>query len=150
MDNQRIFDKLENTDHNLTTALIRWMVGFVFLSEGIQKLVQPEIRGAGRFEKIGLPAPEVLGTLIGTTEVFYGTLLVVGFFVRIAALPLLTIMAVALISTKWPILTSQGFGEAAHASRTDFCMSIGSLFVLLRGAGGWSLDARRTLHKNSL
>jgi putative oxidoreductase len=42
-------------------VLIRLMVGAVFLSEGIQKFLDPAARGAGRFEKIGLPAPAFLG-----------------------------------------------------------------------------------------
>jgi len=39
-------------------ALIRLMVGAVFLSEGIQKFLFPDQLGAGRFLKIGLPLPE--------------------------------------------------------------------------------------------
>lgn len=100
------------------------MVGLVFLSEGIQKWLQPEIRGAGRFERIGLPTPELLGSLVGTTEIVCGLLLVIGFYARAAAVPLLTIMAIALFSTKLPILIHDGFWEAAHATRTDFCMTL--------------------------
>jgi len=37
-------------------ALIRLMVGAVFLSEGIQKFLFPDQLGAGRFLKIGLQA----------------------------------------------------------------------------------------------
>ena len=38
------------------TILVRLMVGLVvFLPEGIQKLVFPEILGAGRFVNIGIP-----------------------------------------------------------------------------------------------
>ena len=48
----------------VSTALIRYIVGLVFLSEGIQKWIQPDIRGAGRFDEIGLPAPEFLGSAV--------------------------------------------------------------------------------------
>ena len=48
-----------------STILIRMMVGAVFLSEGIQKFLYPATRGAGRFEKIGLANPELLGS-VGT------------------------------------------------------------------------------------
>ena len=134
---------LRRTDALVSTALIRWMVGLVFLSEGIQKWLEPELRGAGRFEKIGLPAPEFLGYLVGSTEILCGFLLVIGYYARAAVIPLLAIMAVALLSTKLPILLEKGFWEAAHAARTDFCMSIGSVFILLRGAGWCSADQRR-------
>lgn len=96
----------------------------------------------GRFEKIGLPWPEFLGYFVGATEIVCGLLLVVGLHTRAAAIPLLVIMAVALVSTKVPILLNEGIWEAAHAARTDFCLTIGSVFILLRGAGRWSGDAR--------
>jgi hypothetical protein len=37
--------------------LIRFMVGAVFLSEGIQKFPFPADLGVGRFVKIGIPSP---------------------------------------------------------------------------------------------
>ena len=30
----------------------------------------------------------------------------------------------------------------AHEARTDFAMLLGSIFLLIVGAGAWSLDAR--------
>jgi putative oxidoreductase len=51
-----MFKKLINTDREKTTVLIRLMVGAIFLPEGIQKFLFSETLGAGRFEKIGLPA----------------------------------------------------------------------------------------------
>ncbi|MFM7054357.1 MAG: hypothetical protein ACKOX7_06415 [Bacteroidota bacterium] len=50
--------EISTTDQSRTTILIRMVVGAVFLSEGIQKFLFEELRGAGRFEKIGLPSPE--------------------------------------------------------------------------------------------
>ena len=123
------------------TILVRLMVGAVFLSEGLQKWLFADLRGAGRFEKIGLPAPEILGHFVGGTEVICGLLILLGLLTRIAALPLLVIMMVALVSTKWPILLSDGFWVSAHAARTDFSMFLGSLFLLIVGGGKWSLDA---------
>jgi len=29
----------------------------------------------------------------------------------------------------------------AHEARTDFCMLLGSIYLLIEGAGTWSLDA---------
>jgi hypothetical protein len=44
------------------TVLVRLMVGLiVFFPEGIQKLLFPEILGAGRFANIGIPHPELMG-----------------------------------------------------------------------------------------
>jgi uncharacterized membrane protein YphA (DoxX/SURF4 family) len=41
--------------------LLRFLVGWVFLSEGIQKFLFPAALGAGRFAKIGLPVPQFTG-----------------------------------------------------------------------------------------
>jgi uncharacterized membrane protein YphA (DoxX/SURF4 family) len=51
-------------------------------------------------------------------------------------------MLVAISTTKIPILLKSGFWSMAHEARTDFAMLLGSLFLLLVGAGWWSLDAR--------
>ena len=45
--------------------LVRILVGWVFLSEGIQKLLFPAALGAGRFVKIGIPAPQFTGPVRG-------------------------------------------------------------------------------------
>ena len=39
-------------------GLIRLAVAMVFISEGIQKFLYPAVQGAGRFAKIGIPAPD--------------------------------------------------------------------------------------------
>jgi putative oxidoreductase len=43
------------------TVLIRIMVGWVFLSEGVQKFLFPAALGVERFAKIGIPAPQFFG-----------------------------------------------------------------------------------------
>ena len=43
---------------SLAILLIRILVGWVFLSEGIQKFLFPATLGTGRFAKIGIPAPQ--------------------------------------------------------------------------------------------
>jgi hypothetical protein len=37
-------------------------------------------------------------------------------------------------------VTSYGFWSTAHEARADFCMFLGSAFLLIVGGGGWSLD----------
>jgi uncharacterized membrane protein YphA (DoxX/SURF4 family) len=122
-------------------VLIRLLVGAVFLSEGIQKFLFPAEVGAGRFEKTGLPSPEILAPLVGGFEIACGMLVLLGLFTRLAVVPLLSIMAVAIYSTKIPILLKSGFWKMAHEARTDFSMTLGALFLLVAGAGAWSVDA---------
>lgn len=134
--------RLMRTDGSKWTLLIRLAVGGIFLSEGIQKFLFPDQLGPGRFEKIGLPNPEVLGFVVGGFEILCGALVLVGLLTRLAAVPLILIMSGAIVATKMPIMVKSGFWKMAHEARTDFSMLMGALFLLLVGAGAWSLDAR--------
>lgn len=116
------------------------MVGVVFLSEGIQKFLFPEKLGSGRFEKIRLPNPEFLGPFVGTFEIACGTLVLFGLLTRLASTPLIIIMLVAIATTKVEILLNDGFWKMMHESRTDWAMLLGSIFLLIKGGGKWSVD----------
>ncbi len=132
--------KIISTDASKTTIIIRLMVGAVFLSEGIQKFLLPAIRGAGRFEKIGLPSPEFLGIFVGAFEIVCGALILIGLLTRLASVPIIVIMLVAMASTKSEVLAEKGFWEMMHGSRTDWAMLLGSIYLLIRGGGRWSVD----------
>jgi len=121
-------------------VLIRVMVGAVFVSEGIQKFLFPAARGVGRFVKIGLPAPEFLAYFVAVFEIVCGILILAGWLTRLAAIPMIINMLVAIGSTKIPILLQSGFWQMAHEARTDFSMLLGAVFLLLTGSGDWSLD----------
>jgi len=139
-----MINKILGTDHSKTTILIRLMVGVVFLSEGIQKFLFPVLRGAGRFEKIGLPSPDFLGGFVGTFEILCGTLILIGLLTRLASIPLIIIMLVAITTTKTEVLADKGFWEMMHGIRTDWSMLLGSVFLLIKGGGYWSVDKRLT------
>jgi putative oxidoreductase len=127
----------------MPVLLIRLMVGAVFLSEGVQKFLFAEQLGVGRFAKIGLPAPQLLAPFVGGCEIMFGALVIIGLCTRLAALPLLAVIATAIATTKVPMLMHEGFWKTAHEARTDYAMLLGLLFLLIVGAGGWSVDARR-------
>ena len=124
-------------------CLIRILVGWVFVSEGIQKFVFPAQLGVGRFEKIGIPSPHFMAPFVGTVEIVCGTLLLVGLFTRLAAVPLLAVILVAIATTKIPMIAKSGMWSMLHEARTDFSMVLGLVFLLITGAGSWSADARR-------
>lgn len=145
--------KFTATTAPAAVVLIRLMVGGIFLSEGIQKFLYPVELAAGRFAKIGLPWPEVMGPFVGGVEVVCGLLVLFGFLTRLAVVPLIITMCVALVSIKVPILLGQeflgftlrplpryGFWSMMHESRNDLCMLLGSIFLLVVGAGRLSLD----------
>jgi uncharacterized membrane protein YphA (DoxX/SURF4 family) len=122
--------------------LIRLMVGWVFLSEGIQKFLYPAALGVGRFVKIGIPAAQFFAPFVGVVEIVCGSLLIVGLLTRLATIPLLIDIGVAIATTKIPMLSRAGFWGTMHEARTDFCMLLGLLFLLIAGSGRLSLDER--------
>ncbi len=122
--------------------LLRILVGWVFLSEGIQKFLFPVTLGAGRFAKIGIPVPQFTGPFVGIVEIVCGILVLVGLFTSLASVPLLINISVAIVTTKFPMFLKQGFWAAMHEGRTDFCMFVGLIAIMLLGAGSLSLDER--------
>lgn len=122
------------------TILIRISVGFIFLSEGIQKFLFTDELGEGRFLKIGIPFPFVIAPTVGATEIFCGLLVLIGYRVRYAALPIIFIMIIALSVTKIANIPEQGFWEVAHGARTDFAMLMSGLFLWFSGSGKYSLE----------
>jgi len=74
---------------------------------------------------------------------------------EIGSYSLIIDISVAILSTKIPILLGHGFGRftvgklptygfwsMAHEARVDYAMLLGSIFLLIVGAGTWSIDAR--------
>ena len=137
-----VSSRIISTSAPASVILVRLLVGLVFLSEGIQKFLFPDALGVGRFIKIGIPAPEIMAPFVGVFEIGCGALLLVGWLTRLAAIPLTIDILVAIATTKIPLLIKSGFWAMAHEARTDVCMLLGSLFLLIVGAGLWSVDAK--------
>ena len=121
-------------------VLVRWLVGWVFFTEGVQKFLFPAALGVGRFEKIGIPASHFFAPFVGVVEIVCGLLVMVGLFTRVAVLPLVIDISVAIATTKVPMLAKTGFWGTMHEARTDFCMLLGCLFLIAVGSGPLSVD----------
>jgi putative oxidoreductase len=136
------FVAVDRTNYKLTRAIsiIRILVACVFLSEGIQKFLFADSQGVGRFIKIGIPAPGVMAPFVGIVEIVCGGFILFGLLTRLAAIPLIIDMLVAISTTKIPILLEKGFWAMAHEARVDWSMILGSIFLLIVGSGEWSLD----------
>lgn len=135
-----IIKRIIQTTNDNRSLMPRLIVGLVFLSEGIQKFIVPELVGVGRFERIGFENPEFLAYFVASFEIVCGVMLLAGLLTRTASIPLLVIMFTAITTTKIPILMNKGFWEMAHASRTDFAMTMLLVYLMIYGAGRLSLD----------
>ncbi|HEX3759581.1 MAG TPA: DoxX family protein [Kofleriaceae bacterium] len=135
-------------------VLLRLAIAFVFITEGVQKFLDPELFGAGAFVKIGIPYPQILGPVVGGVECAAGALVLIGLFTRWAAFALLVDMLVAIAATKVPILLGYGFWRfaapsgntgfwpAAHEARLDLMLLFGCALLLSIGPGVISFDER--------
>jgi putative oxidoreductase len=131
--------------------IIRLMAGSVFFWEGILKFVYVN-QGVGRFTKLGFPFPEITAHWIATGEIIGGLLLIFGIFTRFVSFYFIIQMLVAVLSTKIdlyfgtsplpmpPAPPKMGIWAVLHEIRSDFAQILCCLFLLLEGAGRWSLD----------
>ena len=125
---------------DIPTLLCRLAVGLIFLSEGLQKYITPDATGVGRFTKIGFSNPSFWAYFTGSFEMVCGTLILIGLLTRLAAIPLLIIMIVSFITTKYPELIEKGFWFMAHDYRTDFAMTLLLIYLIIYGGGKKSID----------
>jgi len=124
-------------------VLVRIAVGLIFFTQGVLKYIDPNM-GVNRFTKIGFSHPAFTAHFVGAFEMVCGALVLVGFATRLAAIPLLVVICTAIATTKIPELSrpNQGFWFMVSDARTDFSMLMSLLFLIVAGAGCWSLDAR--------
>jgi putative oxidoreductase len=96
---------------------VRIVVGWVFLWSGWTKLnILP--RMIENFRSWGIPAPEFFTPLASGIEFAGGILLLIGLLTRFAAVPMMIVMVVAVVSAKWAdvdsLETFLGFDEVAY------------------------------------
>ncbi len=140
------------TDGPKSILLLRLMAGGVFFWEGILKFVYTN-QGVGRFTKLGIPFPHFTATFVGYLEIVGGLMLLTGLMTRLMAVPFIAEMIVAILSTKIslylgtsplplpPALPQVGFWAVLHEVRSEWAQILISAFLLVNGAGQWSLDA---------
>jgi putative oxidoreductase len=120
----------------LPPLLTRVFVGALFVEAGWGKLQHLD-KVQGFFVNLGIPAPSVLAPLVASLELGCGLLILVGLATRLACLPLMVIMAVAVLTAKKDELT----GFTALAGIGDFLYILLFLWLAVYGAGLVSLDA---------
>lgn len=123
--------------------LIRILVGWVFLSEGIQKFMFPDTLGAGRFHKLGIPMPHAMAILVAVVEILCGVAVLLGVETKWAAAGLLVVNLGAILTTKVHLFRHKDIWTAMHESRLDLCLLLAILFLMIAGSGAYALENRR-------
>jgi putative oxidoreductase len=88
------------------------------------------------FAALHIPAPHFNAALVASTECFGGALLLVGLLTRIAAIPLIISMAVAILTAKLPKV--EGFGDLVGLEELTYLVVF--FWLAVAGAGKVSLD----------
>jgi putative oxidoreductase len=146
MTNASIYGPVEATVARAVKGLdrARWVallvarlaVGLLFMSTGWGK-VNDLAKVTGFFEHLGIPAPAFNAVLVGYSELICGTLLVVGLVTRLAAIPLIVSMTVAILTAKLGDLHGL-FDLVGFDEFTYLCVLV---IIVLLGPGAASLDA---------
>ncbi|HEY0670725.1 MAG TPA: DoxX family protein [Longimicrobiales bacterium] len=121
---------------NIGLAILRVVVGAIFIAHGGQKLFVYGFEGvAGGFAQMGVPMADVMGPFIGFAEFFGGIALILGLLTRLASAGLAATMigAIALVHLPAGFFAPNGY---------EFPLSLlgSALLLTVTGAGGYSID----------
>ena len=119
----------------LPPTLARLTVGVVFAQTGWGKL-HNLAKVTAFFTDLKIPAPHFNAQLVATTELVGGLLLLVGLLTRLAALPLIVSMTVAIVTAKRGELT--GLGDFLGLEEWTYVLLF--LWIAIAGPGPLSLD----------
>ena len=136
---------------NLAPLPIRLMFGISFVSYGFPKLFDAQTHSfiVGMLTQIGVPAPDLMTYVVGTTELLGGLALLTGAWVRLSSAALLPGMLVALFTVHLPNgfsfmhiigMTEIGpqFGVPGYEVNLIYIAGLVTLTIL--GAGAYSLE----------
>jgi|SRR5712692_3519723 len=120
----------------LPLALVRLLLGVVFIISGWGKLHNLDTV-TQFFTQLHIPAPGFNAALVAMTELVCGALVLVGLLTRLAVIPLIITMIVAIITVKMEDLN--GFRDLLRIEELHYIVFF--VWLAIAGAGALSLDA---------
>ena len=123
---------------SLGLAILRVVVGVIFLVHGYEKLFQTGIPGVtGFFTQIGAPLPQLTAPLVSVLEFGGGLALILGLLTPVVAALLAADMLGAILLVHLP----NGFSAANGGYEYVLTLLGASLALALTGPGAYALDA---------
>lgn len=87
---------------NTALAILRVVVGLVFMVHGWNKFMVGFDAVSESFGKMGIPVPMPAAVTVAIVELLCGLALILGLYVRLTSLPLMVVMIVAIFVTHLP------------------------------------------------
>lgn len=121
--------------------LVRVIWGILFILEGWYKLSHID-SNVSFYSGLGIPFPEFMVYLSGLAEFLGGICMALGFLTRLAMIPLIITMIVALIADPGhSAFLGHGSGQTeTFLAQIPLVFLYACLTTLLYGPGKWSLD----------
>lgn len=125
---------------DIALALVRAIVGIVFLAHGLQKLLVFHYAGVvGAFHQMGIPAASVSAGLAMGAETLGGLLLLIGLFTRVAAIPVAFTMLVAIVQ----VHLQHGFFAQGGGYEYPLTLLVATIALAIGGGGAFAIDNLR-------
>lgn len=142
-----LFQSVAGASLPVTLVVVRLVLAVIFVQSGLGKLAAFS-DSVAFFQSIGVPFPELNVWMSSLTEVGAGIFIGLGLATRLAAIPLIGVMVVAIVTAQKEALAS--IGDLIRLQEFDYILL---LAVLVGGGSGrFGVDAflSRWLKKDTL
>ena len=132
-----LFSSASERQVNIGLAILRVVVGAIFVAHGGQKIFVFGFDGvAGAFGQMGIPMAAIVGPFVALVELFGGLALITGLLTRLASFGLLSTMVVAILQ----VHLKNGFFAPTGI---EFPLSLlgSTALIAIAGAGKFSIDS---------
>jgi putative oxidoreductase len=119
----------------LPGLLSRLTIGYIFIESGWGKLTHLD-KVVQFFTSLGIPAPRLQAPFVASVELGCGTLVLLGLFTRVAAIPLIGTMVVAIMTARW----SDVKGVSDLLGLMEYLLILLLIWLIVKGAGAVSVD----------